>query len=244
MTVNHPDQPSAGLMAFWADIDEDYLLRFQQWHNCEHIPERVSIPGFDRGKRYRDIDGKLHFLMFYETQSSSVLGSEAYLAALNNPTPWTKESLTHFRNPVRNIYELIGSSGTTSPFVSPYLLTLRFNLATADEPIRLPVYSGDWLDMLTAQNTVTRARLYRVDEDISAIMTSERKIYGGGPGQQRYVAFIELSEPFKFDDDPVESIDDRLFAGNTGRTDEFEDRLWLEICHVSPKSIGEHSASG
>jgi hypothetical protein len=37
---------SQGLLAFWADIDSDYVLRFQQWHNCEHMPERLSIPGF------------------------------------------------------------------------------------------------------------------------------------------------------------------------------------------------------
>jgi hypothetical protein len=28
-----------GLMAFWSDIDAEYVLRYQQWHNCEHIPE-------------------------------------------------------------------------------------------------------------------------------------------------------------------------------------------------------------
>ena len=35
-----------GLMAFWAEIDESYVDRFRQWHNCEHMPERVSVPGF------------------------------------------------------------------------------------------------------------------------------------------------------------------------------------------------------
>ncbi len=44
---------SKGLMGFWADIDEDYVLRFQEWHNYEHIPERVGIPGFNAGRRYR-----------------------------------------------------------------------------------------------------------------------------------------------------------------------------------------------
>ena len=42
------DEP-AGLMAFWADIDRDYESRFLEWHNCEHMPERVSVPGFREG---------------------------------------------------------------------------------------------------------------------------------------------------------------------------------------------------
>ena len=46
----------AGLMAFWADIDTDYEMRFLEWHNCEHMPERVSVPGFCEGRRYRGID--------------------------------------------------------------------------------------------------------------------------------------------------------------------------------------------
>jgi hypothetical protein len=46
-------QVSRGLMVFWADIDADYLPRFQEWHNTEHIPERISIPGFNVGRRYR-----------------------------------------------------------------------------------------------------------------------------------------------------------------------------------------------
>ncbi|MDP7547459.1 MAG: hypothetical protein QGF20_09215, partial [Alphaproteobacteria bacterium] len=95
---------SLGLMAFWADIDHDYTLRFQEWHNCEHIPERISIPGFNVGRRYRGIGDAPKFLMFYETDTAAVFASEAYMARLNDPTPWTQESLPHFGNPSRNIY--------------------------------------------------------------------------------------------------------------------------------------------
>ena len=38
-------------MGFWTDIDEDYVLEFQKWHNCEHMTERTSIPGFHVGRR-------------------------------------------------------------------------------------------------------------------------------------------------------------------------------------------------
>ena len=44
-------------MAFRADIDAEYGTRFLELHNCEHTPERVSVPGFREGRRYRDLDG-------------------------------------------------------------------------------------------------------------------------------------------------------------------------------------------
>ena len=65
-----------GLMAFWSDIDPDYVLQYQQWHNCEHIPERVTSPGFRRGCRYRAMDNRPHFLMFYETDTPNALATE------------------------------------------------------------------------------------------------------------------------------------------------------------------------
>ncbi len=42
---------ATGLMAFWADVEADYVAEFRQWHNCEHVPERVGIPGFTVGRR-------------------------------------------------------------------------------------------------------------------------------------------------------------------------------------------------
>ena len=35
-----------GLLAIWANVDPDYQLEFVRWHNCEHVPERVAIPGY------------------------------------------------------------------------------------------------------------------------------------------------------------------------------------------------------
>ncbi|MBC8239757.1 MAG: hypothetical protein ISR50_02470 [Alphaproteobacteria bacterium] len=173
-------------MAFWADIDHDYTLRFQEWHNCEHIPERISIPGFNVGRRYRGIAGAPKFLMFYETDTAAVFASEAYMARLNDPTPWTQESLPHFGNPSRNIYSLEAAAGSVAPIEAPYVHTFRFNLAEGAD-----IFA--WLAKLADRDDVYRARLYAVDEDISNIMTSERQIYGGGPGAQKYLVLLETT---------------------------------------------------
>ena len=119
----------AGLMAFWADIDPDYEMRFLEWHNCEHMPERVSVPGFREGRRYRSIGNAPRYLMMYLTESADVLSSDGYMERLNDPTPWTRESLGHFRRPSRNVYTLLSTCGDTSLRESPYLVSIRFDIA-------------------------------------------------------------------------------------------------------------------
>lgn len=217
-----------GLMAFWADIPPENLFDFQKWHNCEHMPERVSIPGFKRGCRYRAWDERPHFLMFYETETADVLGSEAYLSALNAPTEWTKRALQHFRNPVRNIYRLIGSAGEEGAFVAPYIASLRFN---ANESIEAAL-SVERLQFVSHIGGVSRVRLYRVEEAVSGIVTSERKIYGGSPGAQRYLVLVEcVSSPDDMQD-MEKRIADSLFPPETPQAEnQFFGEYWLEMTY-------------
>ena len=172
----------SGLMAFWARIDPEYVDRFRRWHNSEHMPERVSIPGFLTGQRYLGHATDDFFLMMYETRDAAVLGSREYLARLNAPTAWTRESLPHFREPVRNIYRKVAELGTSDLFTAPCLVSVRFNADAPDESL---------VELIAAQTGLAHTRLYEIDTAISGIQTSERKIYGGGPGEQRYLLLVE-----------------------------------------------------
>ncbi|MEQ9641177.1 MAG: hypothetical protein RIM84_14230 [Alphaproteobacteria bacterium] len=174
-----------GLMAFWAEIDGAYLDRFREWHNCEHMPERVSIPGFVGGRRYFAVGDSKGVLMMYETVEAAVLASPPYMERLNAPTPWTKESLPHFGNPSRNIYSLVAGEGASDFVAAPYMISVRFN-GEVDAEIVVA---------LRRAGGVGRVRLYAIDEAISGIETSERAIYGGGPGQQQWLLLIEAASP-------------------------------------------------
>jgi hypothetical protein len=222
--------PGLGLMAFWSDIDQDYVLRYQQWHNCEHIPERVGIPGFREGRRYRAMSDAPHFLMFYETDATSVLASDAYMAALNAPTDWTREALTHFRNPVRSIYSRLAEVGDAGQLAAPYITALRFDLPDGSEGD----YVGAWMQAVGQCRGVLRARLWRADAAVSNIATSERKIYGGGPGKQAYLIMIEQTLPPERLPDPVAAGDAVCSAP---RGDEERNTYWLEIAH----RVADHS---
>ena len=176
---------STGLMGFWANVDPSDRERYRAWHNCEHMPERVGIPGFRAGRRYAATGNGYDYFMMYETADPDVLASEPYLDALNNPTDWTREALTYFRDPLRNVYRLIVDDGATDMMQAPCLVTVRFD-GGANDPRQV-----DWAAKRQGWGAA-RIRLYAIDEAVSGIKTSEKKIYGDGPGVQQYLLMVEL----------------------------------------------------
>lgn len=227
MATGTPTKDCTGLMAFWAEIDAEYVLRYQQWHNCEHIPERVSIPGFVEGRRYRALDGNPSFLMFYDTETTSVLCSDAYMAALNAPTPWTREALPHFRKPTRDTFTRVAVAGDNSPrTAASYITSLRFDLPDESGETK---YADEWVQAAAKLDHVERVRLYKVDTDIGNLATNERKVHGGGPGKQKYLILIEESLPRKANDGIVAQTD-RILGGNAPRRENDDcNQYWLEF---------------
>ena len=191
MTQSEP----AGLMAFWADIGPDHEARFLEWHNCEHMPERVSVPGFREGRRYRELGGSSRYLMMYFTANAGVLRSNAYMERLNHPTPWTRESLGHFRNPSRNVYTVLAGSGRTSLREFPYLISIRFDIAPDAGERTLSSIECRLVPELAALPGVGRLRFYGIDAAVSGIETAERGLHAGGPGSQRFLLLAECAQP-------------------------------------------------
>ena len=232
------NKDSKGLMAFWTDIDEDYILEFQKWHNCEHVTERTSVPGFHVGRRYRGIGNAPMFFISYETADAAVLNSDPYLNSLNNPTPWTQEALTHFNNNIRNIYSLLACAGDQAPTEAPYAYVIRFNLEPgAAEVETLEWYTKELLPALQAIPGVFRVRFYEVDEEISNVMTAERAVYGGGPGQQKYLLYHEFASidlPSSRDWQEVQKAG-RNPAMAKNLRDIYEEVSWLEFVMYAPE---------
>ncbi len=186
-----------GLLAIWANIDTDDTQAFLQWHNCEHIPERVNIPGFHVGHRYRALDDARDFFMVYETDRAEVMQSEPYLQSQNHPTPWTRQSVGRFRDPLRTIYTLIAQAGDRPALDAPYILLVRSN--PPDHPDgeaeEMAWYADEHLPRLCGVEGVHRARLYRAEPEISNLMTAERRVHGAASGSQRFLAMYEMDAP-------------------------------------------------
>ena len=72
-------------LAIWHDIAEGGEADFHVWHSAEHMPERVGLPGFNRGRRCVAVDAAPRFFLLYEVDSLAVLTSRPYLARLDDP---------------------------------------------------------------------------------------------------------------------------------------------------------------
>jgi len=93
------------------DVDAGAIEEHDRWHTHEHLPERLSIPGFRRGTRWIATDTGPRYMVLYEVGSLATLASEAYLARLNNPSVWTARMMTHYRGMTRGLCDVVGSFG-------------------------------------------------------------------------------------------------------------------------------------
>ena len=83
-----PDSAGA-LLALWNDVDPALEDAYEDWHANEHVPERLTVPGFRWGLRYRAADGSPgpRYLTLYGLADAAVLDGDAYRALLARPTP-------------------------------------------------------------------------------------------------------------------------------------------------------------
>lgn len=100
-----------GALAIWNGIADGADAEFIEWHVKEHIPERVGLPGFLSGRRYTAVDGSPAYFNFYEVEAPDVLRSSAYVARLNDPSPWTTSVVSRFTNVSRTLCGVAATGG-------------------------------------------------------------------------------------------------------------------------------------
>ena len=98
--------PGRGLLLVTMEVEEEYEAELNDWYDEEHLPERLSCPGFLSARRYRLAEGsspgQSRYLAIYELESPAVLESPAY-QALVPPTKRWAALLPHVKV-IRNVY--------------------------------------------------------------------------------------------------------------------------------------------
>src|SRR6266851_5688886 len=89
-------ETAKGLLAVWTDIAPEIEAEFNAWYDTEHIPERLSVPGFLSGLRFVAVDGQPKYLALYELSDAEVRKSEAWKQAADSD--WTKRMRPHFHD--------------------------------------------------------------------------------------------------------------------------------------------------
>lgn len=159
-----------GILAIWNDIDLEGYAHFERWYNREHLLERVGVPGFRFGRRYEAVSGDRRFFAFYEVDSPAVLTSPAYLERLENPTPWTSESMKSFRGMVRTVCDLHAAAGN---LIGSHAVVLRADGGIAPTPA-----ADALVEELAAQDGIARVQLWTAAAQQTRADTAEMKSRG------------------------------------------------------------------
>ncbi|WP_321800671.1 DUF4286 family protein [Caballeronia sp. J97] len=158
------------VVLIWNDVAEAGRDGFYAWHDKEHIPERLSIDGFLRGRRYRGERASPEWLTVYEARDMNVLTGDAYLERLNRPTPLTRASVKEFRNTARSICRIAGTRGEST---GGHVLTMQLR-ANDSASAALQRFAVDTLfARLLERGDVLAAHLFSADDSASNVQTAE-----------------------------------------------------------------------
>lgn len=156
----------------WNDVAAAGREAFYRWHDLEHIPERLALPGFRRGRRYARPGHAPEWLTFYEADDLDALVSSAYLARLNAPTPATTRTLAYFENTSRAVCRVVHSRGTSS---GGHMLAMRLEAPAAQRDAVVAHLGGGVFAELAAQVGVLACHLFVADQGASRLNTAESK---------------------------------------------------------------------
>ena len=167
-----------GVLAIWNDCAAGYEEEYETWYQFEHMPERLAIPGFLRGRRYERVQGgPTNFFTYYVTADPDVLFSEAYIGRLNNPTLTTKRMMTeafkHMSRTVCRVASIVGKA--RGSFAVTSAMTERNDLTK--------------LQSYAARPDIARAELWLASNN--SVTPSEEEQLRGGDDSIEACLFIE-----------------------------------------------------
>ena len=177
-----------GAVAIWHDIAPEGRDTFYAWHGHEHMPERVGIPGFLRGRRYIGVGARLEFFNLYETVDVQVSQGKDYAERLNNPTPWTLAAVKHFRSVSRSICRVGASHGNGQ---GGLLATLRYDVPDGHADTHLAALSQRFLPALAAMPGMAGAHLLVADAQASGVPNAEQRARGVANAVPRWILLVE-----------------------------------------------------
>jgi len=177
-----------GAVAIWHDIAPEGRDAFYAWHGEEHMPERVGIPGFLRGRRYVAIEAEEEFFNLYEAHSPQVLAGTDYRTRLDAPTPWTTATVKHFRRVSRSICAVAATFGRAQGGV---MATVRYDVAEDGAADHRRALRERVLPSVAGLPGVAGAHLLVADAEASAVDNAERKARGEPNLVPRWIVLVE-----------------------------------------------------
>ena len=178
----------SAVLAFWHDVVPEGRAEFDHWHIREHVPERLAVPGFLRFRRYEAIRGPAAYFYFYETESVATLRSPAYVARLNDPTPWTRRVLPLFRNTKRTACRVTATLGHG---VGGAVATLEFGPEAGRADALRAWLTSTALAAAMERRWLVGAHLCESDVEATTVKTEEKKLRERPDELARWILLLE-----------------------------------------------------
>ena len=178
----------------WKNYTGDDEDAFNEWYIREHVPERVGIPGFLRGRRYEAVSGSRKYAAFYETVDADVLVSDTYMHFTRAPDDNTKHFISQFGDGVRSVMDITGSAGAGAGAAASFL---AFSVAEGREAALKDWAVGTLLPDLAKAPGVVGAHLLATNRDI--LTTSQREHLRPDDTVFDWVLMVEATRPEELD---------------------------------------------
>ena len=162
-------------VAMWWSVAPEVREEFEDWHTHEHMPERLAIPGFLRGTRWRAMGEKPSYFILYEVARASVLTGPDYMARLNDPTPWSRKMMPHHLGMVRSLCRVHASVGG---LIGGALARIRFSPSRRGGRAVVAWLAGETLPALARRKGLLGGCVLRAQPQTGP-RTTEQEIRGG-----------------------------------------------------------------
>lgn len=180
------------VLAVWNNVEPAHERDFNDWYLRQHVKERVSAPGFLRGRRYRAAEGSPRYFAFYETRDEAALRDPAYTGLLDNPTDWTRRIMPHFRDTQRSIMLPVASAGEG---VGAAATAVQFQPGAGGEATLRRQIAETLLPRLADMPEIVAAHLWLPAEDAVASGNAEISLRGVPDQPVPWTLVIEATDP-------------------------------------------------
>jgi hypothetical protein len=183
--------PAPAVLAVWTDISSESENVFNEWYYREHIPERMAVPGFWRGRRFKALEGRPKYFACYDLAHLAVPVSEAYLQRLNNPTDTTCKVMPRFRNMTRAICSVVSYCGRGT---GACVLTIQIKPNADSKPELSRLIAEELLPRVCTEDGIVSAQLWLADNTPTPA-TREKELRGAVDGSIDWAVIVEGVNP-------------------------------------------------
>jgi hypothetical protein len=175
-------------LPMWWGVAEGFEPEFDRWHTIEHMPERLGIPGFLRGRRYMGAKSARRVFQIYEATHIEIFRSPGYLARLNAPSDWSNRVQPGLGDFIRGACQTLASLGEG---VGGSLLTARFVGGEAD-PLEAGYALATAAPAIARLHGVTGVHAGRHRPEITKVETAETRLRpAAAPPRFDFVLLVE-----------------------------------------------------